>query len=71
MKRLSSDKVGHFLAGFITYMTMKAIYLPIASWTVIFLALAKEFYDRKGRGTVELEDILATVLGGFVAFLFP
>ena len=64
---MSIDKQLHFLAGaaIAASVTLYSTHL----WGLLAClagALAKEAYDATGRGTVDVWDFLATVLGGGV-----
>lgn len=63
------DKLAHFLVGF-------GVSLVVSTWTrnglvgavvVLALAVAKEFWDSRGNGTVEQGDLNWTVIGGIAA----
>ena len=61
-----NDKIQHFIAGFLLSIT-GIIYTPLLLLGFIF-AFGKEWYDGyTGRGVVEINDIVATLLGAILA----
>jgi hypothetical protein len=61
-----NDKVLHFIVGFILSIS-GVIYTPLIILGFIF-AFGKEWYDGyTGRGVVEINDIVATLLGAILA----
>ena len=61
-----NDKVLHFIAGLLLSLT-GIIYTPLLLLGFIF-AFGKEWYDGyTGRGVVEVNDIVATLLGAILA----
>ena len=65
------DKLLHFVAGLIC---SAAVYLITGSPIIAFsasalLGIAKEVYDSRGHGTVEVLDAVATVVGGVVGVI--
>jgi len=61
-----NDKVLHFVAGFLLSIT-GVIFSPLLLLGFIF-AFVKEWYDGyTGRGVVEINDIVATLLGAILA----
>ncbi len=61
------DKNQHFAAGAITYSIADLIEFEKPMITVIVVGISKEIYDSQTNGTVELKDVLATILGGMFA----
>ena len=60
------DKILHFVAGFLLSIT-GIIFTPFLLLGFIF-AFGKEWYDGyTGRGVVEVNDIIATLLGALLA----
>jgi hypothetical protein len=57
---VGQDKILHFGAGAITYE------LTDSMGMVLLAGVAKELYDSQTGGTVEIEDLIATCLGGMV-----
>jgi len=62
------DKLLHFVAGSICSII---VYLISGNLTLAFgasalLGIAKEVYDSRGHGTVEVADAVATAVGGAV-----
>lgn len=65
---IPKDKLLHFVAGSIC---ATFVYVVIGSPMLAFgasalLGIAKEVYDSRGHGTVEVADAVATALGGVV-----
>ena len=61
-----NDKILHFVAGFLLSVT-GIIFTPFLLLGFIF-AFGKEWYDGySGRGVVEINDIVATLLGAILA----
>ena len=63
------DKVFHFLAGWAVAATFQSIPL-LAAALVAAAAIGKEVWDKRGHGTPELADCLATLAGGVAAMAF-
>ncbi len=60
------DKILHFVAGFLLSIT-GIVFTPFLLLGFIF-AFGKEWYDGyTGRGVVEVNDIVATLLGAILA----
>jgi hypothetical protein len=59
------DKQLHFAAGSLTYSLAEMLEFDKPMLTILAVGIGKEIYDSQTNGTVELEDILATVLGGY------
>lgn len=63
-----NDKVLHFIAGFLLSIT-GVIFSPLLLLGFIF-AFGKEWYDGyTGKGVVEVNDIIATLLGAILAVI--
>ena len=69
MKMLPIDKAFHFLAGWAIATTFQSMPL-IAAALVVAAAVGKEIWDKRGHGTPELADCLATLAGGVAAMAF-
>ena len=65
---IPKDKLLHFVAGSIcsTIVYLITLNLTLAIGASVILGIAKEVYDRRGHGTVEVLDAVATVAGGAV-----
>lgn len=63
MIRVPLDKAFHFLAGWAIAATFQSAPL-IAAALVAMAAIGKEIWDKRGHGTPELMDVVATLLGG-------
>lgn len=61
--KISFDKAFHFLAGWAIAATFQSVPL-IAAALVAVAAIGKEIWDKRGHGTPELMDAVATLLGG-------
>lgn len=61
------DKQLHFAAGSITYSLAEMLEFDKPMLTVLAVGIGKEIYDSQTNGTVEIEDALATILGGMFA----
>jgi hypothetical protein len=59
------DKQLHFAAGSLTYSLSEMLEFDKPMLTVLTVGIGKEIYDSQTNGTVEIEDALATVLGGY------
>ena len=59
------DKLLHFVAGSICSAFIYAVSgnLTLAIVASVALGIAKEIYDSRGHGTVEVLDAVATVVG--------
>jgi len=65
--KLAVDKQLHFLAGAAIASTVTLYSTPmIGLGFCCGLAVGKELYDATGRGTPDVWDALATILGGTV-----
>lgn len=62
------DKLLHFVAGSIcsAFVYVITLNLTLAIGASVILGIAKEVYDSRGHGTVEVADAVATVGGGVV-----
>lgn len=65
---IPKDKLLHFVAGSICSAVVYLITrnLTFAIGASVILGIAKEVYDSRGHGTVEVLDAVATALGGVV-----
>lgn len=65
---ISRDKLLHFVAGLIASVVVYLIFenLTLAIGASVILGVAKEVYDSRGHGTVEVLDAVATIAGGVV-----
>lgn len=63
MIRVPLDKAFHFLAGWAIAATFQSAPL-VAAALVGAAAVGKEIWDKRGHGTPELMDAIATLLGG-------
>ena len=63
-----NDKLLHFFAGsYVALLAMQWVQWGFALALVALVALVTELYDRiSGKGTPELWDFLATLIGGMV-----
>ena len=63
---IPKDKLLHFLAGLIcaTFVYLITLNLTLAIGASVILGIAKEVYDSRGHGTVEVLDVVATIAGG-------
>jgi hypothetical protein len=63
-----NDKILHFVAGFLLSIT-GIVFTPFLLLGFIF-AFGKEWYDGyTGKGVVEINDIIATLLGAILAVI--
>ena len=65
---IQQDKIKHFAVGLAVSFVA---YVATSSATIAFslsalLGIAKEVYDSRGHGTVEVLDVVATIVGGVV-----
>ena len=64
------DKANHFIYGVIIYGLAALLITPIFCLIAVFVtAVGKEFYDFYYGKPFSYADIMATELGGIVAFL--
>ncbi|MGD9581276.1 MAG: hypothetical protein AB7V50_07875 [Vampirovibrionia bacterium] len=65
------DKLLHFVAGLIASAVVYLIFenLTLAIGASVILGIAKEVYDSRGYGTVEMLDAVATIVGGAVGVI--
>ena len=65
---IPKDKLLHFVAGLIcaTFVYLITLNLTLAIGASVILGIAKEIYDSRGHGTVEVADAVATAVGGAV-----
>ena len=63
--RIQKDKVAHFIIGFSLSM-LGIFWLPLVLLGFIF-GFGKEFYDLSGRGTPEVDDVTATLIGAVIS----
>ncbi|MFW5962172.1 MAG: hypothetical protein ACOCQR_00975 [bacterium] len=71
LSNFPTDKERHFLAGSAIMSTAKFLELDDGFKYVFGIGVLKEVYDHSTGGTVELEDVIATCLGGlFFNFAF-
>lgn len=66
--RAPLDKAFHFLAGWAIAATFQSAPL-VAAALVGAAAVGKEIWDKRGHGTPELMDIVATLLGGIAGLV--
>lgn len=69
---LEPDKRLHLLGGAATGSTVYKLTgdTDKALTAVILVGVGKELYDATGRGTVEVEDAVATIVGGILTVMF-
>lgn len=65
---ISLDKAFHFIAGWAIAATFQSVPL-VATALVGAAAVGKEIWDKRGHGTPELMDIVATLLGGIAGLV--
>lgn len=68
---LQQDKIKHFIAGAIAsaFVYLISGNLTLAIGASALLGIAKEVYDSRGHGTVEVADAVATAVGGVVGVI--
>ena len=66
--QIPRDKLLHFVAGFVVSAVVYLIFenLTLAIGASVILGIAKEVYDSRGHGTVEVLDAVVTIAGGVV-----
>jgi hypothetical protein len=69
MATIPLDKAFHFLVGWAVAATFQSMPL-LAAALVATVAIGKEVWDKRGHGTPELADCLATLAGGVAALAF-
>lgn len=68
MIRIPLDKAFHFLAGWAIAATFQSTPF-IAASLVAAAGIGKEIWDKRGHGTPELMDVVATLLGGIAGLV--
>lgn len=68
LKQIPKDKLLHYIAG--TFLGLIGLY----NWwlglvVVIVVGIGKEIYDIKYKGTPEVDDVYATILGGLFTLI--
>ncbi len=64
------DKANHTIYGVVFYLIASLLITPIFSFVaVLFIAVAKEFFDHYHGKTFSYGDIMATIVGGTIGFL--
>jgi hypothetical protein len=66
--KIPLDKAFHFLAGWAIAATFQSVPL-FAAALVAAAGIGKEIWDKRGHGTPELMDIVATLLGGIAGLM--
>ena len=68
---IPKDKLLHFVAGSIcsAFVYVITLNLALAIGASALLGIAKEVYDSRGHGTVEVLDAVATIAGGILGAL--
>ena len=68
---IPQDKLLHFVAGSIcsAFVYVITLNLVLAIGASALLGIAKEVYDSRGHGTVEVADAVATAVGGIVGVI--
>lgn len=61
MSQIPKDKLLHSFYGVLVYIGMSLVNLELALWSVVILAMVKEFYDEYKYGKFDYVDILYTV----------
>jgi hypothetical protein len=67
--KFAIDKQAHFWWGWAIAATFQSMPL-VAAALVAAAAIGKELWDKRGHGTPELADCLATLAGGVAALAF-
>ncbi|MFV0441835.1 MAG: hypothetical protein ACK5LV_11200 [Lachnospirales bacterium] len=67
--KIAQDKLMHLLSGAVITLALMQIHLLVAVVAIITIAIGKELRDRlTKKGTPDRWDIVATVIGGALAF---
>ena len=69
MSRIPKDKLLHSFYGVLIYISMSLINLELALWSVVIIAMFKEFYDEYMYGKFDYVDILYTVAIPYILYL--
>lgn len=69
MSQIPKDKLLHSFYGVLIYIGMSLVNLELALWSVVILAMAKEFYDEYKYGKFDYMDILYTVTIPYILYL--
>ncbi|MBQ3812897.1 MAG: hypothetical protein II841_04955 [Bacteroidales bacterium] len=71
LNKVRRDRLYHFIAGLIigAFCAM-VLHVEWAWWPVLIVAFIKEFIDLWQDGNFDLVDLLATVSGGLLMWLF-
>lgn len=75
---LPKDKILHFLLGYFAFYVgaligkffLRRNFLLVGLCFAGIVGIAKEIWDSRGNGNVEIKDFLATFFGGLVEFIF-
>jgi hypothetical protein len=68
--KIRLDLQAHFWAGLAICLAASLFLGSIVGLTVAIIAgIAKELYDMTGRGTPDVMDAVATIVGGLVGFM--
>lgn len=71
LPRVSIDKANHFIYGFVIFMSLSCLFLPLTAFTItLIIACAVEFYASISDGNMEFLDILFTILPGGIVYIF-
>ena len=71
LNQIPTDKQLHFFSGGMLAGLLMPLSVQLAVFGVIFAALGKELYDLLSkRGTPEIMDAVATILGGSVIVIW-
>lgn len=68
INKIPKDKLLHFIVGVIIYQSTFWFIGYYALLLVVLCAIGKEIYDHFCNGTVDAYDIIATILGGVIAW---
>jgi len=65
--KIKRDKIMHFVTGVLGGCGLGLVFTPLAGVVLVaIVAMIKELWDLAGHGTPEVEDWLASVVGGCV-----
>lgn len=70
LPQIPQDKANHFIYGFVIYILATFIFSNLISLGIVLIvAVGKEAYDSKHKGSVEVLDVVATLLPSFILFI--
>ena len=70
LPQIPQDKANHFIYGFVIYIIATLMFSNLISLCIVLIvALGKEAYDSKHKGSVEVLDVIATLSPALILFI--